>query len=213
MALFLTKYSTLKQKKTTRNPLEQNLTNEEFYHFWEQDGEKAIEWLFRNYYSYLCKVVFKIIPDSNLVEDLVQEVFFEVWKKKNQIQFNTSIKAYLRRSAVNRSLNYIRDQRIKFEQEDKVPFLESKEVGIVQKIEAEDLKIIIDKCIDELPERCRIVFVLSRFEDMSYKEIAEELDISPKTVENQVSKALKYLRKALGPYVQLVWLLVFWSIT
>lgn len=192
--------------------MQQNFTNEEFYQFWQQDREKAIDWLFRKYYSYLCKVVFKIIPDTNLVEDLVQEVFYEVWKKKNQIQVNTSIKAYLRRAAVNRSLNYIRDQKIKFEQEDKVPFLESKEASIAQKIEAEDLKVLIDRFIDALPERCRIVFVLSRFEDMSYKEIAGELDISVKTVENQVSKALKHLRRALGPYVQFTWLLFLWSI-
>lgn len=191
--------------------MQQDLTNEEFYQFWQQDGEKAIDWLFRKYYSYLCKVVFKIIPDTNLVEDLVQEVFFEVWKKKGQIKINTSMKAYLRRSAVNRSLNYIRDQKIKFENEDKLPFLDSREATIAQKIEAEDLKVLIDEFIDELPERCRIVFVLSRFEDMSYREIAQELDISVKTVENQVSKALKYLRKALGPYVQFFWLLFFWS--
>lgn len=192
--------------------MHQNLTNEEFYRLWQQDSEKAIDWLFRTYYSYLCKVVYKIIPDTNLVEDLVQEVFYEIWKKKGQIQVSASIKAYLRRAAVNRSLNYIRDQKIKFGQDDKIPILESREDSVTEKIEAEDLKVIIDHHIDQLPERCRVVFVLSRFEDMSYKEIAGELDISVKTVENQVSKALKYLREALGPYVQFVWLLFLWSI-
>ena len=192
--------------------MQQNLTNKDFHEFWQQDSEKAIDWLFRTHYSYLCKVVYKIIPDTNLVEDLVQEVFYEVWKKQGQININTSVKAYLRRAAVNRSLNYIRDQKIKFEQDEKVPLLESREASITQKIEAEDLKALIDESIDALPERCRVVFVLSRFEEMSYKEIAEELGISIKTVENQISKALKFLRKALGPYVQFVLLLFLWSI-
>ena len=176
----------------------QELTNAEWHHLLQKDGEKAIEWLFQEHYAYLCRAVYKILPDSNLAEDLVQEVFFELWRRKDRIHITSSIKAYLRRTAVNKTLNYIRDQKVKFDDEEKLPVLSSGEASANQQLEAEELQQLIDQTIDSLPERCRVVFVLSRFEDMSYKEIAEKLGISVKTVENQISKALKVLRRVLG---------------
>ena len=76
-----------------------------------------------------------------------------------------------------------------------------------EKLEAAELQSVIDQAVDQLPERCRLVFVLSRFEQMSHKEIANQLDISPKTVENQITKALKILRETLGPYLS-IWVLL-----
>ena len=176
----------------------QELTNADWHQLLQEDGEKAIEWLFKEHYSYLCKAVYKVLPDANLVADLVQEVFFELWRRKDRIHINSSIKAYLRRTAVNKTLNYIRDQKVKFDDEEKLPVLKSSEASISQELEARELQAFIDETIDQLPERCRLVFVLSRFEDMTYQEIADKLGISIKTVENQISKALKILRATLG---------------
>ena len=134
--------------------------------------------------------------------------FLKFWRKREKIVITTSLKAYLRRAAVNKTLNYIRDQKVKPDGEDRLPPLESKSVSINQQLEAAELKILIDRSIDQLPKRCRLVFVLSRFEDMSYQEIADKLDISIKTVENQISKALKYLRASLGPYISPIFLLL-----
>ena len=189
--------------------MHQEYTDQEIQELLREDGEKAVEWLFRRHYRYLCKVVYKVLPDANLVEDLVQEVFFEVWRKRENIRITTSLKAYLRRAAVNKTLNFIRDQKIKPDDEERLPPLESKIVNINQQLDAEDLQKLIDQSIDQLPERCRLVFVLSRFEDMSYQEIADKLGISIKTVENQVSKALRYLRISLGPYISV--LILFWT--
>ncbi|GJM35754.1 MAG: DNA-directed RNA polymerase sigma-70 factor [Saprospiraceae bacterium] len=176
-------------------------SDQELKDLMQQDGEKAIEQLFRMYYTYLCHAVYRVLGDPSLVEDLVQEVFFELWRKKDSLQINISIKAYLRRAAVNKALNFIRDQKIKFEEEDRAPVQVSKINSVVQKLEAAELQVEIDKVIDSLPDRCRVVFVLSRYEEMSYQEIADHLGISAKTVENQISKALKILRKALNAYL------------
>ena len=184
-------------------------TDQEILRLLREDSEKAIDILFRQYYRFICKAVYKIIPDSVLVEDLCQEVFYEFWRKRQHLQINTSLKAYLRRAARNKALNYIRDQKIKFEGEEKQPVLISKSPGINQQLEAEELQVIINKAIDALPERCRVIFVLSRFEDLSYREIATELGISMKTVENQISKALKLLRASLGDYIAVLLVILF----
>ena len=184
-------------------------TDEEILDLLRNDTENAIDILFRKYYSFLCKSVYKILPDTNLVEDLSQEVFYELWRKRKQLQIKTSLKAYLRRAAMNKALNFIRDQKIKFDDEEKQPQLASKTPSINQKMEAAELQVIIDRAIDQLPERCRMVFVLSRFEEMSYSEIAQQLNISVKTVENQISKALKLLRISLGDYLNLIFILLY----
>lgn len=166
-----------------------------------QDSEQAIELIFRRYYRYCCQAVYKIIPDSNLVEDLTQDVFFELWRKRDGLRINTSLQAYLRRAVINKTLNHIRDQKMKFDEEDRMGDIPSPAAGAGRQMEATELEAIIEHAIDLLPERRRIIFVLSRFEEMSYQEIADELGISLKTVENQVSKALKYLREALKDFL------------
>lgn len=173
------------------------LTDTELIELLHSDDERAVNFLFREHYEYLCRAVYRVLPRSEVAEDLVQEVFFELWRKRHSIQINTSFKAYLRRAAVNKTLNYIRDLRLKTVDVEKAPEPASKLSEAPAIIEGKEIQESIDLAIDQLPERCRMVFVLSRFEEKSYKEIAEELDISVKTVENQISKALKLLRKSL----------------
>ncbi len=163
--------------------------------------ERVIRILFDDYYEYLCKSIYGVVPDASVAEDIVQEVFMELWKKRESIQITTSIKAYLRRSALNRALNYLRKNKVGFEEEDQIPDLGSQDTGGQTNMEVMELKDRIHSIIDDLPERCRMIFGMSRFEEMSYKEIAAALDISVKTVENQMSKALKILRVRLEPYM------------
>ena len=183
-------------------------TDQEILDLLKKDSEKAIDILFRQHYSFLCRSVYKILPDENLVEDLSQEVFYELWRKRAKLQIKTSLKAYLRRAAINKALNFIRDQKIKFNETENDRPIISKRTTVNQQLEAEELQEIIDQAIDQLPERYRTVFVLSRIEEMSYNEIAEQLGISVKTVENQISKALKQLRLSLADYLNLIILLL-----
>ncbi|MBI5915467.1 MAG: RNA polymerase sigma-70 factor [Bacteroidetes bacterium] len=158
--------------------------------------------MFRKYYGFLCQTVLKVLPDGQVAEDLSQEVFFDVWKKRNEISISASLGAYLRRAAINKTLNYVRDRKIRWDDEDKLPLMASNLASVAQELEGEDLQKIIQRAIDSLPERCRLVFSLSRFEEMSYQQIADELEISIKTVENQMTKALKMLKTAIGPFLK-----------
>ena len=181
--------------------MQHNFTDQELLTLLRTDGDQAMSILFNAYYSYICKAIYKILPDANLVEDIAKEVFYEFWRKRDQVKITVSLKAYLRRSARNRTLNFIRDQKIKFDEEEKIDLTTSTSSKAQEKVEAEEMQQLIDQAIDSLPERCRIVFALSRFEELSYQEIADQLGISIKTVENQISKALKILRKRLKPFL------------
>lgn len=163
--------------------------------------EQAIEILFREYYPDVCRSVLRIIPDPGIAEDIAQDVFFDLWRKREKLNINSSFSAYLRRAARNKSLNYIRDRKINPEGEDQLPQSGAIQTDANRKLEIQDLQRSIDQAINELPERCRQIFSLSRFEEMSYQEIADQLGISIKTVENQISKALRLLREALGPHL------------
>ena len=161
------------------------------------DPGKGIELLFQTYYVWLCKVVFRIIPDRGVAEDLVQDLFLSLWKRKDSLEIKISLKAYLRRSAVNKSLNYIRDKKLQYEDDSHYVNVASSLHSVEAKMAEAEMQKKIDLAIDALPERCRIIFVLSRFEEKTYQEIADDLEISIKTVENQISKALKILRGRL----------------
>lgn len=176
-------------------------TDEELITLLRKNSDRAVELIFQKYYTFLCKTVYRVLPDANLVEDLVQEVFMELWRKHKNLKIQSSLIAYLKRSAINRTLNFIRDNKIKFEGEETLPFLKGTFTPIGAKLEAMEMREIIEQAVDQLPERCRIIFMLSRFEELSHKEIAQRLEISVKTVENQISKALKLLKKALEPYI------------
>ena len=139
--------------------------------------------------------------DTQASEDLGQEVFVDLWRKKGNLRIQTTIQGYLRRAVSNKTLNYLRDHRVKSEGEAKILDLSSSAPSAQQMLQREDLEKKVNAAILGLPERCRIIFVLSRYQRMTYAEIADDLDISVKTVENQVAKALRLLRQALGPIV------------
>ena len=182
-------------------PLHNEPIDDQFLKLLSTDSQRAMELIFREYYTFLCQVIARILPDPHVAEDLAQDVFFEVWKKKETLNINTSVKAYLRRAAVNKTLNYVRDRKIRWDDEDKIPGLAYETSDVVQKMQEEELQAAVDAAIGQLPERCRLVFSLSRFEDMTYQEIAGHLGISVKTVENQMGKALRIMREKLGDYL------------
>ncbi len=160
-----------------------------------------MELMFRKYYAFLCLTIARVLKDEHTSEDLAQEVLMEIWRRRSDINVNTSLRAYLRRAAVNKTLNHIRDRKIKWDDEDKLTTLASNNAGVASELEGQDLEKTIHAAIDQLPERCRLVFTLSRFEEMSNQQIADELDISIKTVENQMTKALRLLRETISPFL------------
>jgi RNA polymerase sigma-70 factor (ECF subfamily) len=153
------------------------------------------------YYAEVCRHVYRYIPNQSTVEDIAQELFTELWSKREALDIKVSPGAYLHKMSVTRALNYIRDnKKHKYESDDALKSRASKQALVDDKMSANELSDVINKTIDALPERCRLVFMLSRFENMSNAAIGKELDISVKTVENQMTKALKVLRKAVDKF-------------
>ena len=161
------------------------------------------EQLFKKHYAFVCNIVHKYVGDKSKVEDIAQEIFTELWVKRDQIYIHTSVQAYLRRMAVSRALNYLRDTK-KYDWSDLDQVTENfpdhahRQPDVIQQLEEKELAALIGSAIDKLPEKCRVIFMLSRYDEMTYAEIAGQLGISVKTVENQIGKALKYLRLALS---------------
>lgn len=179
---------------------EKKYTEAELKAMLRANEEGVIDLLFREHYTHVCKAAYRILPDGNLIEDMAQDVFFELWKKRETININSSIGAYLKRAVINKTLNYIRSQKMKFSDVENHQQEFNTAADALTGLETEELSQVLYKAIDDLPNKCRIVFSLSRFEEMTYQEIAKQLDISPKTVENQISKALRLLRQALAEY-------------
>ena len=172
-------------------------TDDQLIALLQTDSDLAIDWIFRRYYP-MCRIAaIRILKDEHLAEDITQDVFLELWKKREERQINIALKAYLRRSVMNRCLNHIRDQKMAFDDEEKLPEWPSTASNALSNLETGELEQTLQKAIDDLPERCRIIFTLSRFEELKYQEIADQLHISIKTVENQMSKALRVIRLAL----------------
>ena len=167
---------------------------------WPAENQEAFfESLFQTYYKPLCKFSFRILRDKDIAEDVVQTCFVNLWKKKDATVLKTSFKSYLFRSVYNRSINeYARAK--KYRNED-VSVLESVQTSRNEDpllvLQAQDTQKKIDQAIAAMPDGCRTIFLMSREEQLSYKEIAELLEISVKTVENQLGKALRILREHL----------------
>lgn len=163
-------------------------------------SEDAIDKIFKKYYTYLCRAVMRIIPDPVLAEDLVQDVFYDVWRKRETLNIKSTLQGYLKKAAVNKTLNYIRDKKLDFSDIEKIPEMVNQNIDALESMQTSELEKVIHQTIENLPEKCRIVFCLSRFEEMSHQEISNELGISKKTIENHISKALRILRNVVGDY-------------
>ncbi len=167
--------------------------------------EASFELLFKAQFKGLHGYAFSIVKDMIAAEEVVQNVFYKLWERKGQIEIETSLKAYLYKAVYNDSLNYIKHQKVRLAYAAHVTRQSDKEAENASgKVLAGELKGKIHRAMNELPEQCRTIFQLSRFEGLKYQEIANVLGLSIKTVENQMGKALKILRTKLADYLPLL---------
>ncbi|MDP1725901.1 MAG: RNA polymerase sigma-70 factor [Bacteroidota bacterium] len=169
----------------------------------KQGDDKALEILYKKYYISLTRFANNILKDKVSAEDMVQEVFMKIWNNCDKIEINSSLKAYLFTATRNQCFNLLKkvDRNVMLEEAlENEPRLSVNDVE--ERLAAKSLKLKIQEAIELLPEKCKLTFQLSRFEEMSYKEIAETMDVSVKTVENQMGKALAILRLHLKPFLQ-----------
>ncbi len=163
-------------------------------------SEKAFNKAFELYYTSLCYFADHILHDFDLSRSVVQQVFVDMWVKREKLQV-ISLKAYLFQSARNAAFDVLKHKKAESKY---LSMLDQSEKGqMTDWIENAELADQINKAIDKLPEKCRQIFILCRFEELKYAEIAEKLDISVKTVEMQVSIALKKLKAELSDYQSL----------
>ncbi len=168
--------------------------------------KKEFEELFKTHFSFLSNFAKQFVQDADTAQEIVQKVFITLWEKREDLDPQLSIKSYLFTAVRNRCLNHIRDQK---KYRSKVLDLECADFDLSIEdtpLEASELHQQIEAALDQLPEKCREVFEMSRFKQMKYKEIAEELAISPKTVEAHMRKAMQVMREFLKPFF---WFLLF----
>jgi len=169
----------------------------------------VFEMFFKAYYQPLCNYAYTFVQDRDEAEEIVQSAFLSVWEKRESIEIRTSLKSYLYTMVRNACLNVIKHEKIKQKHiGEELAIAERSHDSVSQRINSSELETRIQVSMAKLPEQCRLIFKLSRFEELKYAEIADHLNISVKTVENQIGKALKIMREELKDYLPLVIVLI-----
>ncbi|WP_423128759.1 RNA polymerase sigma-70 factor [Gaoshiqia sp. Z1-71] len=175
-------------------------------------NKKGFEILFRTYYKRLCAYAVSFVSQNDLAEDIVTDVFLKLWERRETLDISESVSSYLFRSVKNACINYLNREKsrkhtiseneiswlnlkINYPVSDKYPLSELIGRELEEKIREE---------IEKLPEQCREIFYLSRFEELSHKQIAEKLGISENTVKVQIYRALTKLRSGLKHYLPVI---------
>jgi RNA polymerase sigma-70 factor (family 1) len=179
-----------------------------------RDGEEAAyKILFDEYYKVLTIFANKYLKDIEASKELVQDLFVHLYERRENLDINSSLKSYLFRSTHNRCINYINAQKIRLKYADHVNFTaDVRDNTLEQQVSSIELENALYKAIGDLPPKCRSIFKMNRFDGLSNSEIAEKLKLSKRTVETQISKALKILRVKIEPYMAVGILIIVWSL-
>ena len=171
---------------------------------------QIFEQVFKSHFKALHAYAFTILKNEVAAEDIVQQVFYKLWERREQTEITQSVSAYLYRMVYNDSLNFIKHQKVKAAHQSYTRHTMSEGTEhISRKLVAKELSEKIQVAMNKLPEQCRTIFQMSRFEELKYKEIADKLNLSIKTIENQMGKALKIMRAELADYLPLIaWALI-----
>jgi RNA polymerase sigma-70 factor (ECF subfamily) len=172
-------------------------------------NETAFEQVFKTHYKNLYAYALTILKDEIEAEEIVQQVFFKLWDRSEKLHVSGPVAAYLYRAVHNESLNFLKHQKVKETHRLHVAYAMKNNTEQPQgKMLSRELEQKFREALNELPEQCRTVFQLSRFEDMKYRDIADKLQISVKTVENHMGKALKILRTQLVDFLSLLFMFI-----
>lgn len=180
--------------------------------------ERAFEQLYKDYYARLFSYLRGYLKNTSDIKDVIQNTFISLWNNRTSLADDTRIYSWLFTVVRNQCLNYIRNSETQLRLRSVIEFHESEKLRwqthtlqsfIPESIVLSELQELIDSAIEEMPEQCRNVFLMSRQEELSHKEIGERLNISPKTVENHITKALKILRSKLSEFQYFLFFLCF----
>ena len=174
-----------------------------------QRDKVVFDYLFNYYYSSLCAFSNQYVQDQNIVEDLVQDFFVTLWLEASDLKICSSLRSYLFTGVKNRCLDFRKHQKVIEKYQTYMLFsAEGQDTSTDHYFAESELRQAIEKSLKKLPSRCHEIFELSRLKGFSNHEIAEQLGISKRTVELQISNALKSLRKELIEFLP-IWLVVW----
>jgi len=175
--------------------------DKEIWHKVQQGDEKAFEMVFKGYYSMLCTYACDLIKDLHQAKEVVQDVLVKLWLNRARVEINNSLKSYLYRSVHNHCINLVKhndvEKRLRDQYEKDLPACSDANEYALDPYFYEGIEKDIEEIIEALPDQCRNVFYLSRFERLSYEAIAQKLNISINTVKTQMRRALEKLRTQL----------------
>lgn len=182
------------------------MSNKEIDNLWDKvqiGNEKAFDVLFRELYPSLCTFAYRLLNNLEEAEETVQDAFVNLWQNRNQIHIKGSIKSYLYQTVHNLAINKLEHFKTNKFLPNKVVSREKWEQihnsyvfddATIQMLEAAETEILILKAVEKLPDKCKEVFVLSRFDDLSYDEISAKLQLSLSTVRVHIFRALDLIR-------------------
>jgi RNA polymerase sigma-70 factor (family 1) len=177
----------------------------------KKGDEKAFDYLFNIYYDDLCNYAVTIIKDGDLSEDIVQNIMADLWINRQKVSIHSSLRSYLFRSVYNASIDHLRHIRSREKFLSDSVFEDSS--SFESTVEYQELTKRINDVIETLPEQCKVIFRLSRFENLKYREIAQKLNISENTVDTQIRRALKKLRESLNDFFEVIILMAVYFFT
>jgi RNA polymerase sigma-70 factor (ECF subfamily) len=182
-------------------------SDEKLFELFKQGDDNAYKLIYDRFTPLLYVHGYKFLRDHDEVKDVIQDLFMSIWNKRNEIQLSSSLSAYLCSAAKNRILDRIAYHNVRSRYEESLQrFIDEAHWVTDQKVRENELRQLIEQEIKVLPAKMREVFELSRRDDLSYKQIAKQLDISDKTVKKHVSTAMKVLRIKLRSFQMLIYI-------
>jgi RNA polymerase sigma-70 factor (family 1) len=182
------------------NDYYQQLSDRELLDLVKKDNKKAFGEIYNRYWGFLTHSASKHLQSKQKAEDLVQEIFISFYNRRNEFELSVSLRAYLSQALKFKIMNEFRSQVVRDRYQKKVHYtysLAHAGNNVHHAFETKELAYNINRSINLLPEKCKQAFLLSRSEDLSYKDISGHLNISVSTVEKHISKALKFLKTSL----------------
>jgi len=190
------------------------LKDQDFIHLLKNGDAAAYEKVYTAFFRRLHTYAFLTVRDELLAEEIVQEIFFRIWERKEKLSIHTSLKAYLYASVHHECLLQLKRQKRYSIYQSSLVYQEKNKPGredASMKIQQSQLEEKFHEALNNLPERCRTIFQLNRVEKQKYREIAAQLGISVKTVENQMGKAIRLLRVSLAEFLPFL-IFILWHL-
>lgn len=179
-------------------------SDDELLQYIKDGNQNAYAEIYRRYSEVLFRHAVRLLQDRSEAEDVIQEVFLMIWEKRNKIFLANSLSSYLYNTVRNRIFNHLTHQKVIVKYLDSIrEFIKNGHYSTDETIREKELTIIIEKEIAALPPKMREIFLLSREEDLSYKDIGRQLHISDKTVKQQVYNAVKILKIKITSFLSI----------